>query len=676
MRLRSSVLAASVVVLAASASLAAGIDTIGMDRSVKPGDDFYEYANGGWMKATEIPPDQASWGSFAALRVDTQKRNRAIMEDAAKAPDGSDARKVGDYYASFMDEAGIEKAGLAPLKDRLDRIAAIKTASDVAREVGASQLIDVDTLNNTNFHTDHLWGIWVAPGFNDPTHYTPYILQGGLGLPDRDYYLTDNPRMADIRTKYIAHIAKVLALTGISDADRQAQAIFDLEKSIATVQESRTDSEDIAKANNPWKRADFAAKAPGFDWNAYFDAAKLSTYDNFIVWQPAATIAIAHAMADVPVDVWKAYFTFHLVDDASPDLAKAFADESFDFYAHTLSGVPQQPERWKRAVDSTNADLGDAVGQLYVKRFFPASAKKQVETMVSNIKAALKRRVDRLSWMNPETRAKAKEKVDAFYVGVGYPEKWRSYADVEIVKGDVIGNHRRAREADYRYWIGRLGTTMDRDEWCMTPQTVNAVNLPLQNAVNIPAAILQAPFFDPSATAAVNYGGVGVTLGHEISHSFDNQGASFGPHGELSEWWTKEDYAHFTAAGDALAAQFDAYKPFPDLAVNGKLTEGENIADLGGLNASHDAWIATLHGKPAPVVDGLSGEQQFYLSNAITNRTKTREAALRRQVLTNEHAPGQYRALEGRNVDSWYAAFSVKPGDKEYLAPKDRVHIW
>jgi predicted metalloendopeptidase len=598
------------------------------------------------------------------------------MEDAANAPDGSEERKVGDYYASFMDEAGIEKSGLSPLKERLDRIAAIKTASDVAREMGASQRIDVDPLNNTNFHTDHLWGIWVAPGFNDPTHYTPYILQGGLGLPDRDYYLTDNAKMADIRTKYIAHIAKVLTLAGESDADKKAQAIFDLEKSIAAVQESRTDSEDIAKANNPWKRSDFAAKAPGFDWNVYFDAAKLSGYENFIVWQPAALISIAKATADVPVETWKTYFTFHLLDDASPYLAKAFADESFDFYTRTLSGVPQQQDRWKRAVDVTNNDLGEAVGALYVKRFFPASAKAQVETMVDNIKAALKRRIDKLDWMNPTTRAKAKEKVDSFYVGVGYPEKWRSYANVQIVEGDALGNHWRAQQADYRYWIGRLGATVDRSEWCMTPQTVNAVNLPLQNAVNIPAAILQAPFFDRSAPAAVNYGGIGVTLGHEISHSFDNQGASFGPHGELSDWWTKEDYAHFTAAGDALAAQFDAYKPFPDLALNGKLNKGENIADLGGLNASHDAWIATLHGKPAPKVDGFTGEQQFYLGYATVWRTKTRDAALRRQVLTNEHAPGQYRTLEVRNVDPWYAAFDVKPADKEYLAPKDRVHIW
>jgi putative endopeptidase len=341
-----------------------------------------------------------------------------------------------------------------------------------------------------------------------------------------------------------------------------------------------------------------------------------------------------------------------------------------------LSGTPQQSERWKRAVNATNDALGDAVGQLYVKRYFPASAKAKAEEIVSNIKNALKLRIDRLDWMAPATRAKAKEKVDAFYVGVGYPEKWRSYADVKIVRGDALGNHLRVEAENYHYWIGRLGQTVDRDEWSMTPQTVNAVNLPLQNAVNIPAAILQPPFFDPQAPDAVNYGAIGVTIGHEITHSFDNTGAEFGPHGELTNWWTKEDFAHFTAAGQRLARQFDTYKPFPDLAVNGELTLGENIADLGGLNAAHDAWIASLHGKPAPMAAGFTGEQQFYLGYATVWRTKMRDAALRRQVLTNEHAPGQYRTLEVRNVDAWYKAFDVKPDEKLYLAPKDRVKIW
>jgi putative endopeptidase len=680
MRFRSIVLAsatlATMAICAQAADAVHGIDTAAMDTAVKPGDNFYDYANGGWMKSAQIPADLSAWGSFTALAVDVQKRNRGLMEDAGKAPDGSEARKVGDYYAAFMDEAAIDKAGLSPLKDEMARIAAMKTMADVAREIGASQRIDVDPLNNTNFHTDHLWGIWVAPGFNDPTHYTPYVMQGGLGLPDRDYYLTDNAKMADIRAKYIAHIATVLKLAGVADSDKKAQAIFDLEKKIAALHESRVDSEDIQKANNAWTRADFAAKAPGFDWNAYLDAAGLSKQNNFIVWQPATITAMAKMTAGVPVAVWKDYLTFHLVDDNAPFLAKPFADESFNFYSHTLSGTPQQSDRWKRAVNATNAALGDAVAQIYVKRYFPASAKAKAEEMVANIKEALKHRIDRLDWMNPATRTKAKEKVDAFYVGVGYPEKWRGYADVTVKRDDAAGNHRRAQLADYHYWIGRLGQTVDRGEWCMTPQTVNAVNLPLQNAVNIPAAILQPPFFDPQAPDAVNYGAIGVTIGHEITHSFDNTGAEFGPHGELTNWWTKEDFAHFTAAGDQLAKQYDTYKPFPDLAVNGKLTLGENIADLGGLNASHDAWMASLHGKPAPKDAGFTGEQQFFLGYATVWRTKTREAALRRQVLTNEHAPGQYRALNVRNVDAWYPAFDVKPGEKLYLAPKDRVKIW
>jgi putative endopeptidase len=680
MRFRSIILASVTLAVLATAGSAAdtvhGIDPAAMDMSVKPGDNFYDYANGGWMKSAEIPADLSAWGSFNALAVDVQKRNRGLMEDASKAAAGSDERKVGDYYAAFMDEAAIDKAGLSPLKDEMARIAAMKNQADVAREIGASQRIDVDPLNNTNFHTDHLWGIWVAPGFNDPTHYTPYVMQGGLGLPDRDYYLTDNAKMADIRAKYIAHIAAVLKLAGVSDSGKKAQAIFDLEKKIAALHESRVDSEDIQKANNAWTPADFAAKAPGFDWAAYFDAAGLSKQNNFIVWQPATITAVAKLTADVPVDVWKDYLTFHLVDDNSPFLPKAFADESFNFYSHTLSGTPVQSDRWKRAVNATNAALGDAVGQVYVKRYFPASAKAKAEEMVANIKEALKHRIDKLDWMAPTTRAKAKEKVDAFYVGVGYPETWRRYADVDVKRDDAAGNYWRAQLANYHYWIGRLGKTVDRDEWSMTPQTVNAVNLPLQNAVNIPAAILQPPFFDPEAPDAVNYGAIGVTIGHEITHSFDNTGAEFGPHGELTNWWTKEDFAHFTAAGDRLAKQYDGYKPFPDLAVNGKLTLGENIADLGGLNASHDAWVASLHGKPAAKQAGFTGEQQFFLGYAAVWRTKTREAALRRQVLTNEHAPGQYRALEVRNVDSWYAAFNVKPDETLYLAPKDRVKIW
>ncbi|MBS0275954.1 MAG: M13 family metallopeptidase [Proteobacteria bacterium] len=680
MRFRSIVLASAAFALLTGGAIAAatvhGIDTAAMDTSIKPGDDFYDYANGNWMKTAVIPPDLSSWGSFAMLAREVQLRNRGLMEEAGNAPEGSEARKVGDYYASFMDEAAIEKAGLTPLKSELDRIAAIKDAKEFAAEIGASQRIDVDPLNNTNFHTDHLFGIWVAPGFNDPTHYTPYMLQGGIGLPDRDYYLTGNAKMADIRTKYIAHIARVLTLMGMAEPAKKAQAIFDLEKKIADAQESRVDSEDILKANNAWKRADFAAKAQGFDWDAYFDAAGLSRQNNFIVWQPAAISSIASIVKITPIPAWRDYLAYHAVDDRSAFLPKAFADERFAFYSRTLSGTPQQAERWKRAVNATNAALGDAVGQLYVKRYFPASAKAKAVEIVSNLKTALKHRIDRLDWMNPATRAKAKEKVDAFYVGVGYPEKWRSYSAVKIVKGDALGNQLRAEEADYRYWTGRLGQTVDRGEWSMTPQTVNAVNLPLQNAVNIPAAILQPPFFDPDAPAAVNYGAIGVTMGHEITHSFDNQGAQFGPHGELTNWWTKQDFAHFTAAGDRLAKQYDGYKPFPDLAVNGKLTLGENIADLGGLNAAHDAWLASLHGKPAPMQAGFTGEQQFFLGYATVWRTKMREAALRRQILTNEHAPGQYRADNVRNVDAWYKAFDVKPGETLYLPPQSRVHIW
>jgi putative endopeptidase len=655
-----------------------GIDVAGMDPTTVPGDDFYRYANGGWLKTATIPPDQATWGNFQQLRQATLERTRALMEDAenGNAAAATTERKVGDYYASFLDEATIERKGLAPLRAELDAVAAITDSSGFARFVGATQRIDVDPMNNTNFHTEHLFGLWVAPGFEDPGRYWPYMLQGGIGLPDRQYYLDAGPGMDEIRAEYRTHIAALLNAAGMADAEAKAERIFELEKKIAEAQESRVDSEDVAKANNPWARADFAVKAPGFDWAAYFDAAGLEDQQTFIVWQPAAIAGIAEIVSETPLDLCKDYLAYHLLNHYAPYLPAAFAEQSFAFYGKVLSGTPEQSARWKRAVAATNAALGEAVGRLYVERYFPPEAKAAAETMVENIIAAWRRRIDALDWMAPATKAEAQKKLAALYIGIGYPEKWRDYADLAVVNGDALGNVMRSELFEYRYWTARLGRIVDRKLWTMDPQTVNAVNLPLQIALNFPAAILQPPFFDPKAPTAANYGGIGAVIGHEISHSFDNQGAKFDARGALRNWWTKADFAHFQASADRLVTQYDAYAPFPDLHVNGRLTLGENIADLAGISSSHDAWVMSLGEKAAPEDSGFSGEQQFFLSFAQIWRTKYREAAERRQILTNEHAPGPYRAATVRNLNAWYPAFDVKPGETLYLTPHDRVQVW
>jgi putative endopeptidase len=661
-----------------NAAAATGLDLSGMDRSIAPGDDFFAYANGGWVRATAIPSDKAAWGTFYELAEQTGQRTRGLLEAAVagNAAAGSEQRKIGDYYSSFMDEAGIEAKGTAPLAAALSRITAIKDRGNLARVLGEDLRADVDPLNATRFHTERLFGLWIAPDFNAPSQYMPYLLQGGLGLPDREYYLSDSARMADIRTKYQAHIAAVLKLAGLSDAEARAARILALELKMAQVHVSREDSEDVLKANNPWKTSELAKRAPGLDWSTYLRAAGLQNCKTLVVWHPKAITGLSALVAAEPLATWKDWLLFHTIDRQSAVLPKAFVDQHFAFYGHTLSGTPQLTERWKRGVAMTNAALGDAVGQLYVQKFFPPDSKRQVQAMVENIRAAFAERIDKLDWMAPATKAKAKEKLSTLYVGVGYPERWTDYSGFKVVRGDALGNAERAELFEYQHSLTKLGKPVDLTEWAMTPQTVNAVNLPLQNALNFPAAILQPPFFDPAASAAVNYGAIGSTLGHEISHSFDDQGAQFDAHGKLLDWWTKEDRAHFTAAGVTLASQFDAYRPLPDLHVNGKLTLSENIADLAGLSATHDAWLKSLSGLPVPVVQGLSGEQQFFLAYDRSWRGKIREPALRQLIITNGHAPEQYRADTVRNLDAWYTAFDVKPGQALYLAPKDRVRVW
>ncbi len=649
----------------------------GMDRSVRPGDDFFAYANGGWVASTKIPADRSDWGTFAMLRERTLERTAGLIREAATQSNPTpEARKIAAYFAAFMDEATIERKGLAPLKPTLDAIAALRDRRELASALGAALRADVDVLNNTHLHTANVFGLWVAADLDDPARYVPILLQGGLELPDRDYYLDPSPHMAAIRAQYQAHIAAVLALAHIPDARTKAARIYDLERRMAQVHWSRADSEQVLKGDNHWSRADFERRAPGLDWQAFFHAARLESAPRFIVWQPSAITGLAALTASQPLETWRDYLMFHALEHAAPYLPRAFVAEHFALYGRVLSGTPQLAPRWKRAVEATNAALGDAVGKLYVARYFPPGEKARAEAMVRNLLAAYRARIERLAWMAPETRRKAEAKLSTLRVAVGYPDTWRDYSGLRVIRGDALGNALRAEELDYRWNLGKLGRPVDRGEWVMTPQTVNAVNLPVLNAINFPAAYLQPPHFDPHRPLVMDYGATGTVIGHEISHSFDDQGALFDASGRLGNWWTKADYAHFAAAGARLVAQYDRYRPFPDLAVNGRQTLSENIADVAGLSAAYDAYHLSHRDQPAAMPAGFTEDQLFFLSFAQNYRTKIREPALRQQIVTDGHAPAQYRADTVRNVDAWYAAFGVKPGMALYLAPADRVRVW
>jgi len=670
--------AASVPAAGTVAGASRGIEQGYIDHSVAAGDDFFAYANGTWVKTVEIPSDRSSWGVFGELRQQTNLRLQELLDQAAVAqsPPGSEPRMVGDYYATFLDAASIEARGITPLVPLLAPVTALKNKRDLASALGAALRADVDPLNNTQLHTDRLFGLWVSPGFESPSVNEAYLLQGGLGLPDREYYLSAEPRMADIRAKYVAHVVAVLQLAGLSGAEARAARILALETKMASTHVSRADSMLVRKANNPWPRAEFDKRAPGLDWTAFFHAAGLDAPSRLIVWHPTATRGLAALVASEPLEAWTDWLAFHSIDRRGALLPKAFVDEQFSFYEKTLSGTPQIQARKERAVDLTSEALGDAVGQLYVKKYFPSESKAALQAMVKNIVTAFSLRIDGLAWMAPATKARAKAKLSTLYVGVGYPDHWIDYAGLEIVPGDAVGNAERVELFEYRRSLSKVGRPVERTEWQMAPQTVNALNLPIQNALNFPAAILVPPFFDPELASAVNYGAVGAIIGHEISHSFDDQGAEFDENGKLEDWWTQQDRSHFEAAGARLVAQYDAYQPFSDLHLNGKLTLSENIADLAGLGAAHDAWLASLGGAATPELDGLSGEQQFFLAFAQAWRSKLREEVLRRRVITDGHAPAEYRADTVRNVDAWYSAFDVKPGQRLHLPAEGRVRVW
>ena len=652
----------------ATQAVSHGVDQSAIDTSVAPGDDFFHYANGAWLKRTEIPADRSTYGTWSVLFDRAQQRTRELLEKAAagSAPAGSDERKIGDYYATSLDEQAIEKKGLEPLRESLRAIEALADKRALAAWIGQHLRADVDPLNMTNFYTDRLFGVWVAQNLNDPSHNVPYLLQGGLGLPDRDYYVQRGSRMDGIRAAYRGHVASVLKLAGIDKADDRSAAIFDLERRIANTHATRTESVDVHRANNPWTPEEFGRRAPGLDWNALLAGARLDRAPTIIVWHPVAFRGIAALVQSVPMDTWRDYLTFHELDRYSRLLPKAFSDESFAFYGKVLSGTPQDQERWKRAVNATNGALGEAVGRIYVQRYFPPEARTQLQEMVAAIVAAFDRRLDALTWMSPKTKASAKAKLASLKIGIGYPDAWRDYSTLEIVRGDAVGNAMRAGLFDYQARLKDLARAPDRGQWWLDPQTVNALNLPIQNALNFPAAILEPPFYDPQADAAARYGAIGAIIGHEISHSFDDQGSQFDATGRLANWWTPEDLAHFKGASAKLVAQYDGYSPFPDIHENGQLTLSENIADVAGLSAAHDAYRA----------GGGTDDRTFFVSFGQSWQTKMREEVARQQVLTDGHALDEYRADTVRNLDAWYTPFDVKPGQRLYLSPGDRVRVW
>lgn len=662
----------------AAAGTGVGVDLVGLDKQVKPGDDFEEYANGGWRAKTEIPADRVITGMFLDVFNKAEANNKAIIDAALKADaaTGTDQRRIADWYKAYTDTAGIEARGLTPLKPVLDAIAALKDKHALSAMLGGNVRADVDPLNATNFHTENLLGLWVSQALDKPDQTVPYVLQGGLGMEDRDYYLSKTEAMAKAREGYKAYLLKIFTLAGMSDPAARAARVFDLETKIATAHTDLVTSQDVQKADNWWKKADFAAKAPGIDWDGFWNAAGLGGQQEFIVWHPATTVKLAKLVESEPIEAWQDWLAFHQINQVTAALPAKFDQASFDFFSKQLRGQQAMRPREKRAIASVNNNLGDAVGQLYVKDYFPASSKADIQNMVANIKAAFDKRVAGLSWMDEATKAEARKKIETMRVGVGYPETWRDYASLEVKADDPVGNLQRSDKAETRHQLAKIGKPADKGEWWMTPQTVNAVNLPLQNALNFPAAILQAPFYDPKSDAAANYGSIGATIGHEISHSFDNTGSSFDSAGKLRNWWTPEDLKHFQEASAALAAQYSAYEVLPGLFLNGKQVLAENIADVAGLTAAYEAYHASLKGKEAPVINGLTGDQRFFLAYAQSWREKQRQEALRAEVATDGHAPGRWRAFTVRNLDAWYPAFNVQPGEKLYLAPEKRVKIW
>ncbi|NUS99816.1 MAG: M13 family peptidase [Sphingomonas sp.] len=638
-----------------------GFDTAGMNSSVKPGDDFFGFASGTWDQKTQIPSDKARYGMFNVLDDLSKDRTRGLIEEQAKDPNS----KIGAAYNSFLNEAAIEAKGLAPLEPWLSEVRALKSKSSLDELYAKADRLGIPGP----------FRMFIGQDDKAPENYILNTLQGGLGMPDRDYYLSTDAKLVDTRAKYLTHLTNVLNLAGEANAAARAKAILDFETKIAKSHWTRAESRDAEKTYNKFTVAQLEKRAPGFDFSGLFGAIS-PKISEVLVAQPSAFTGEAAAIGRAPLSVLKDQLLVRSIDTYASYLPKRFDDERFSFVGTVLSGVPEQEPRWKRAVNFTTAALGDDVSQLYAAKYFPPETKAAADEMVKNIIAAMGRRIDSLEWMSADTKAKAHQKLAAFTPKIGYPSQWRDMSGLEISADDLLGNAMRSKQFENAYELGKLGGPIRRWEWGMTPMTINAyANSGLVEIV-FPAAILQPPFFDPNADPAVNYGGIGAVIGHELSHHFDDQGAKFDSTGKLIDWWTPGDSKAFKERLDKYEQQVNAYEPLPGLHVNGKLTMGENVADLAGLTVAHDAYIASLGGKEPPVIDGTTADQRFYFGWAQVWRCKSREPALRQQLLTDPHSPCPVRTDVVRNLDPWYSAFGVQQGQTLYLAPADRVRIW
>ena len=652
-----------------------GANDTDIDSSVKPGDDFYRYANGNWMARSAIPAGQQKYDTRAMLAASTRVRVRNIIEEAATAHarTGSTTQKVGDYYASYIDVRSIDSKRLAPLADDLVRIAAIHSKETLSAYLGSTLDREVDGLIA---NSDHVFGLWVNQGFEDADRNLPHLWQGGLGLPARDNYLDTSRNGMELRTKYQAHIAAVLELAGFADADHRAASVLALETRIAAAFAPGSDAADVFKQSNSWTRRDFEAKAPGMDWDAYFHSAGLEKQMVFVVWQPSAFTGVSALVANEAIETWKDYLRLHLVEHYARVLPNPVRSEYFSFYGETLGGATQPPDRSEAAIDATNGALGLAIGQLYAQRYFPPEAKSKAQAMVRDLIAAYLARIPDLGWMSPATKQKALAKLKALEVGVGYPDTWIDYSSLAIVRGDAIGNMRRTEAFYRRRDLAKLNQPVQPVEWPLNVQVPGAVIMFSPNAEYFSAAILQPPYFDWQGDTASNYGSAGAGMAHEITHSFDELGNIYDARGQLDKWWTGEDTALFHQQAEKLATQLSAYCPQRDLCVNGKQVMGESIADLAGLLVAHDAYVLSLRGNTDVVAGGLSGEQRFFLAYAQRWREIQTDAALRKRIESDTHLPGEYRSDAVRNIDAWYKAFNVQPGNRLYLKPEDRVRVW
>ncbi len=645
-----------------------GVDLTAMDTAVDPGADFFRYVNGAWLDSFEIPADKTRYGAFDALRDRSEAQVRAIIEEAAAsdAAPGSNMQKIGDWYTAFLDLEAIEAAGLDALTPEMGAIAA-------AADHDALALV----LNAPGFAANDIWSGSVSVDAKNPDRYAFGVGHAGLGLPDRSFYLSDEARLVDVRAAYRDHIAAMLTLAGQEAADAKADAILAFETQIATAHWERAQRRNRDLTYNAMTLDELAAYAPGYPWARAFAASGLPETDYVVVREKDAFPALAAAWAETDLDTLKAYAVFHTLTANADYLPQAFDEADFAFFGQALNGQPEQRARWKRGVESVNANLGFAVGEIYVERHFPLIAKEKMDELVANLRAALGARLETLEWMGEETRAAAAEKLAKFTPKIGYPEKWRDYSTLEVGSDDLMGNVRRSRAFAVADNYSHLGQPIDKTEWFMTPQTVNAYYSPTRNEIVFPAAILQAPFFDPYADDAVNYGGIGGVIGHEIGHGFDDQGSKSDGDGRLRNWWTDEDRAAFEERTSALVAQYSAYEPVPGHAVNGALTLGENIGDLGGVSMALEAYRMSLGGQEAPVLDGFTGEQRLFMGWAQVWRGKYRDEAMINRLKTAPHSPPQFRTNGVvRNMPGWYAAFDVQEGDALYLAPDRRVGIW